>query len=182
MALHTAEAVIAQPLADALRGLLEHLREVDKQIAQLERSILTWHRHNELSQRVATIPGIGPITATALVGSIGNGSMFKNGRELAAYLGLVPRQHSTGGRSTLLGISKRGDRYLRTLLVHGARALIWSITRRQRSMTPSAPSWITALMARTHVNKAVVAQAHKTARIAWAVLARGEAYHSASTV
>jgi transposase len=182
VALHTAEAVIAQPLADALRALLEHLREVDKQIAQLERSILIWHRHNELSQRVATIPGIGPITATALVGSIGNGSMFKNGRELAAYLGLVPRQHSTGGRATLLGISKRGDRYLRTLLVHGARALIWSITRRQRSATLSPPSWITALMARTHVNKAVVAQAHKTARIAWAVLTRGEEYHPASSV
>ena len=122
---------MAQPITHALRALIEHLHEVDKQIAQLERSILIWHRDNELSQRLATIPGIGPITATALIGTIGNASMFKSGRELAAYLGLVPRQHSTGGRSTLLGISKRGDRYLRTLLVHGARALIWSITRGQ---------------------------------------------------
>lgn len=177
-ALQAAEAVMAQPIAHALKALIDHLRELDKQIAQLDRSILIWHRDNELSQRLATIPGVGPMTATALVGTIGNASMFKNGRELAAYLGLVPRQHSTGGRSTLLGISKRGDRYLRTLLVHGARALIWSITRRQRLAQSSRPSWITALMARTHLNKAVVAQAHKTARIAWAVLAKGEPYRA----
>jgi transposase len=180
VALHAAEAVMAQPIAHALRALIEHLRELDKQIAQLERSILIWHRDNELSQRLATIPGIGPLTATALVGTIGNASMFRSGRELAAYLGLVPRQYSTGGRSTLLGISKRGDRYLRTLLVHGARALIWSITRRQRLALSIAPSWITALMARTHLNKAVVAQAHKTARIAWAVLTKGQPYRSAN--
>jgi len=179
VALHAAETRIAQPVTEALQALLEHVREIDKQLAQLERSILMWHNQSELSQRVATIPGVGPLTATALVGTIGNGSMFKNGRELAAYLGLVPRQYSTGGRSSLLGISKRGDRYLRTLLVHGARAVIWWTMRRRRVTPSAAPTWITALLARTHLNKALVAQAHKTARIAWAVLAKGEPYRLA---
>ena len=102
--------------------LHEHLRELDEQVAALDRDIAAWHQTNEDSQRVAQVPGIGVLTATALVASIGEAKSFKNGRQLAAWLGLVPRQHSSGGKVRLQGISKRGDVYLRTLMIHGARA------------------------------------------------------------
>ena len=106
--------------------LHEHFAALDRQVSELEGQIKQWHRNCELSQRLEKIPGVGPITATALVTSIADARSFKNGRQLAAWLGLVPRQHSSGGKPTLfLGISKRGDVYLRTLLIHGARAAIW---------------------------------------------------------
>jgi transposase len=104
--------------------LLAHFRELDRQVSELEHQIKTWHRQSEASRKLEAIPGIGPITATALVASIGDAKSFKNGRQLAAWLGLVPRQHSSGGKDRLLGISKRGDIYLRTLLIHGARAVL----------------------------------------------------------
>ena len=107
-----------------LQRLVAHLRELNHQVQELEEQIDTWHRANEASQRLAKIPGIGPLTASALSASIGNAKSFKNGRELAAWLGLVPRQHSSGGKPMLLGISKRGDAYLRTLLIHGARSAV----------------------------------------------------------
>lgn len=100
--------------------LVGHFKELDQQVDELEGQIKQWHRENEASCKLAEIPGIGPITASALVASVGDGKTFKSGRQLAAWLGLVPRQHSTGGKNTLLGISKRGDAYLRTLLIHGA--------------------------------------------------------------
>ena len=113
---------------------------------ELEQQIDAWHRSNEKSQKLAQIPGIGPLTATALVASIGDARCFNNGRELAAWLGLVPRQHSSGGKVLLQGISKRGDAYLRTLMVHGARSVIRVAERK----TTSTDRWSTKMLARRH--------------------------------
>lgn len=151
--------------------LLEHLKWLDKQIDQIESQINTWHRNNADSQRLAEMPGIGVITATALIAMIGNARNFKSGRELAAWIGLVPRQHSTGGKQTLLGISKRGDAYLRKLLIHGARALAYHAGRKA-----DPNNWLHKLVNRKHMNIAVVAQANKTARIVWALLAHGREF------
>ncbi|MCY4122296.1 MAG: IS110 family transposase [Acidobacteria bacterium] len=118
------------------------------------------------------MPGIGPLTATALVAAVGDGSAFDGGRQMAAWLGLVPRQRSTGGRAVLLGISKRGDRYLRTLLIHGARAALRTAERRPDRIG----RWAQGTAARRGKNVAAVALANKHARIAWAVLARGTAF------
>jgi len=126
-----------------------------------------------LSRKLEKVPGIGPITASALVASIGNANNFSNGRQLAAWLGLVPRQHSTGGKSLLLGISKRGDCYLRTLLIHGARAVIRHAERKLDSQ-----GWLRRLMARRNKNVAAVALANKNARIIWALLAHDREFRS----
>jgi transposase len=107
-----------------LERLTEHLRGLSAQVEALEKQIRLWHRENEASLRLEAIPGIGPITASAIVATVGNAREFKSGRQMAAWMGLVPKQHSSGGKSILLGISKRGDTYLRTLLIHGARAVI----------------------------------------------------------
>jgi transposase len=104
--------------------LMEHLKELDRQVRELEAQIQRWHRDNDASLKLAQVPGIGPITATALAASVGDAKGFTSGRQLAAWLGLVPKQSSSGGKNILLGISKRGDTYLRTLLIHGARAVI----------------------------------------------------------
>jgi transposase len=117
-------------------------------------------------------PGIGPLTATALIAAIGNGAAFRKGREFAAWVGLVPREHSTGGKQKLLGISKRGNCYLRTLFVHGARAVLQFRDKQSSGLK----AWLAQLTARTHYNVAAVALANKLARIAWAVLATGEVY------
>jgi transposase len=114
--------------------------------------------------------GIGPLTATALVAAVGDATTVKNGRQLAAWLGLVPRQHSSGGKPTLLGISKGGQTYLRTLLIHGARAVI----QRVKGQTEARSRWRQGIQARRGTNRACVAHANKTARIAWVLLARGE--------
>jgi transposase len=147
------------------KRLLEHLRLLDQQVDEIEAQIKAWHRSDAASQRLEQIPGIGPLTATAMAATVGDARNFKSGRELAAWLGLVPRQHSSGGKPTLLSISKRGDVYLRTLLIHGARSLAFSIGRK-------APPehWLCKLIDRRGTNIAVVAQANKTARIVWAVL------------
>ena len=129
-------------------------------------------------QRLGAIPGIGVLKATALVAAVGDAAEFKNGREMAAWLGLVPRQHSTGGRPTLLGVSKRGDRYLRTLLVHGARAALTAAGRR----TDRRSRWALELRERRGWNIAVVALANKNARAAWAVVARGAEFDAAHIV
>lgn len=123
-------------------------------------------------ERMVAIPGIGPITATALAASVGDGQQFQRGRDLSAWLGLPPGQHSSGGKDRLLGMSKRGDRYLRTLLIHGARAAI----RSAADKTDPRSRWITAVAARRHKNVAAVALANKNARIAWALIVRGGAY------
>lgn len=155
--------------------LLAHFNDLHRQVLELETQIKAWHRENPASQRLAEIPGIGPITATAMVASVGNARDFGNGRQLAAWLGLVPKQHSTGGKSVLLGISKRGDSYLRTLLIHGARAAILAV-QRKADMTDR---WLTNLLQRRNPNIAAVALANKNARIVWALLAHDRNYQSA---
>jgi transposase len=153
-----------------VQRLGEHLKELDRQVGELEREIQLWHRHNEASRRLADIPGIGPITASALVATIGDARSFKNGRQLAAWIGLVPRQHSSGGKAVLLGISKHGDSYLRTLLIHGARAVI----RHAQRKINLAPNWLGSLLGRRNKNVAAVALANKNARIVWALLMHDE--------
>ncbi|MBP4052424.1 IS110 family transposase, partial [Chromobacterium violaceum] len=128
--LEDVESGLPGMMRELVARLAEHLQALDQQVAELEKQIQLWHRQSEPSQRLAAIPGIGPITATALVASIGDARAFSNGRQLAAWLGLVPRQHSSGGKPVLLGISKRGDVYLRTLLIHGARAVISHVEHR----------------------------------------------------
>jgi transposase len=147
--------------------LLEHLKELGRQADEIEAQIARWHRDSELSQKLAAIPGIGPITASALVATIGDAKTFANGRQLAAWMGLVPRQHSSGGKDVLLGISKRGDTYLRTLLIHGARSVIWASQRSKKAID----GWLGALLGRRNTNVAAVALANKNARIVWALLA-----------
>jgi len=152
--------------------LLEHLRHLDIQAKEIEKQIKEWHQNDADSQRLEAIPGIGPISASALVASIGDVHAFKNARQLAAWLGLVPRQHSTGGKQVLLGISKRGDTYLRTLLIHGGRSVLTA----QKRWGRGEGSWSAALAKRRHTNVAAVALANKNARIVWALLARGQEY------
>ena len=155
-----------------LQRLGDHLRELHRQVGELELQIQLWHRQHDASCRLARIPGIGPLTASALVASVGNAKSFANGRQLAAWLGLVPRQHSSGGKSVLLGISKRGDSYLRMLLVHGARAVI----RVAEKKPGYADSWLARLIGRRHPNITAVALANKNARIVWALLKHDRDY------
>ncbi len=143
---------------------------VDKYDAKIERLF----RENPVCQRLAKVEGVGPVTATALVAA-GDARAFQNGRQMAAWLGLVPRQYSSGGKPTLLGISKRGDTYLRTLLIHGARAAVVAAKRKSDARS----RWINTLAARRGANIAAVALANKNARILWALIARGEAYRKA---
>jgi len=158
----------------ALGSLVEQLRMVQAQIANLEKKLKVWHRASEASRRLESIPGVGVITATALVATIGDASQFHSGRQLAAWLGLVPRQYSSGGRERLGRISKRGDGYLRKLLVHGARTvLLWS--RRKKE---NRSAWLEALLARRPTNVVLVAMANKTARVVWALLSRGETFRT----
>lgn len=163
-------------IPDVCRELLERLRahlvELNRQVHELEELINAWHRRSESSQKLAQIPGIGPLTASALVASISDARSFKNGRELAAWLGLVPRQHSSGGKVLLQGISKRGDVYLRTLMIHGARSVIRVV---ENKTTPVA-RWSAGVMARRHKNIAAVALANKNARVVWALLAHRRDY------
>lgn len=159
---------------ELFRRLFDHFRQLDHQVKELEDQIKAWHRDNADSQRLESIPGIGPLTATALIGAIGNASAFENARQLAAWLGLVPRQDSSGGKERLLGISKRGDVYLRTLLIHGAR----SVLMRVKSRANQADGWLARLAERRHPNIAAVALANKNARIVWALLVHGREYQA----
>jgi transposase len=162
----------------ALGPLVEQLRMAQIQILDLEKKLMAWHRTNEASRRLEAIPGVGVITATALVATIGDASQFHSGRQLAAWLGLVPRQHSSGGKERLGRISKRGDGYIRRLLVHGARAdLRWSKHRKERRSI-----WQESLLARRPTNVVLVAMANKTARVAWAMLSRGEPFRSEARI
>lgn len=154
--------------------LLAHLKDLDRQVSELEQQINAWHRSNELSRKLEKIPGIGPMTASALVASVGDAKSFSNGRQLAAWLGLVPKQHATGGKTNLLGISKRGDTYLRTLLIHGGRAVIRSAEQKP----PHANPWLARILARRHKNVVTVALANRNARIVWALLAHDREFHA----
>lgn len=160
-----------------LNHLLEELRHLDEQAAYYDTPIQAIAQSNETAQRLATIPGIGALVATARVAAVGEDvGVFRNGRGLAAWLGLVPRQHATGGRERLLGISKRGDVYLRQLLIHGARAVMRWVERKE----DPASRWATALKSRRHTNVAVVAMANKIARVAYAVMRTGKPYDPAA--
>jgi transposase len=154
----------------ALRILVEQVRSLSTRIKSCEERILRWHHKNPQSKRLATIPGVGPLTASALVASIGDASLFRSGRQLAAFIGLVPRQRSTGGRPRLEGISKRGNAYLRTLLFMGARSM-FAARRHARSRLGR---WLTSLRSRKPGRVAAIALANKMARIAWALLRHNE--------
>jgi transposase len=154
-----------------IQRLLDHLKALQAQVDEIEVQIKAWHRASEASQRLEKVPGIGPLTASALVASIGDAKNFDNGRQFAAWLGVVPRQHSSGGKPTLLGMSKRGDAYLRTMLIHGARSVIYRATQKA-----DPDSWLVKLTTRRNKNVAAVAMANKTARTVWALLAHGREF------
>jgi transposase len=160
---------------EVFTDLADRLRAVDERIATYDHRVVQLARQTEPAQRLMQVPGVGPVTATALIATVGNAHAFRNGRQLAAWLGLVPRQHSSGGTRRLGRITKRGDVYLRTLLIHGARAVMRHLARR----TDATSRWVTALHARRGFNKAVVALAAKQARILWALLATGRTYQPA---
>jgi transposase len=158
-------------IPDLIRGELQQqlqgLRDLTGRIEQLERPIGAYRAQDEQCRRIEAIPGVGPLSSTAIVASVGDARAFRSGREFAAFLGLVPRQSGTGGRVKLLGISKRGDPYLRTLLIHGARAVVNHSSRPGRTM----PRWLGELLSRRPKNVAIVALANKIARTIWALLA-----------
>lgn len=154
---------------DIIAELYEFLGQINVRIKAFDRRIEAVFRANAACQRIARICGVGPKTATAVIAAVGNGAEFKNGRHLAAWMGLVPRQHSSGNRQILMGISKRGDQHLRTLLVHGAR----SVVRVAANKTDALSRWINALRERRGVNRTIVAMANKNARIIWAMLRKG---------
>jgi len=160
----------------ALRLLAEQIDDAAAKIAALEKEIIAHHRGDAAGRLLASIPGVGPIIASALAAAVPDASVFKSGRQFAAWLGLVPRQNSTGGKQRLGGITKAGDRYLRRLLVIGATGLI----RYKRKNVPGGIAWLSAMLQRKPARLVTVALANKMARIAWAVLCRGELYREAA--
>ena len=159
---------------EVLATVIDQLRDTTRKIDDLEKRVHDWHRSNEVSQRLATAPGIGPMTATALVATVGDPQHFKSGRQFAAWLGITPREDSTGGKARPGKISKRGDSYLRCLLIHGARSVVQA--HRRKAPEASSSSWLGQLLARRHVNVATVAMANRNARIAWALMVHGTVY------
>jgi transposase len=155
-----------------LAALGAQLRALKAQILEFDRRIMVWHRSNETSKRLDEIPGVGPALATALVASIGDPKAFRSGRDFSAWIGLVPKQHSSGGKNKLGSISKQGDRYLRSLFTTGALAVI----RYAKIHGTKHRPWLTALLARRPTKVAAIALANKIARMAWAMMAKGERY------
>ena len=170
--LEDAENGLPDKSRELFAQLLTHFRDLDRQMDELGRQIKEWHQQNEQSRRLEKIPGLGPLSASAVVASVGDAKTFRNGRQFAAWLGLVPRQKSSGGKDQLLGISKRGDTYLRTLLIHGARSVLFSLKRRGEP----AAGWLMRVADRRNPNIAAVALANKNARTIWALLAHGREY------
>jgi transposase len=156
----------------AIKTLFAHIDALEEKTEAIEAEILEWHRDNEASRRLAAIPGVGVLTATAIVAAVGDARHFQSARHFAAWLGLTPRMQASGDKQRIGRISKGGDRYLRTLLIHGARALVGALRRPKVVPRP----WLTALIARRPVPVAATAVAHKTARVIWAMLRRGETY------
>ena len=156
----------------ALRSLAAQLESLAEEIGKIERQLMAWHRQNQASQRLEKIPGVGIITATALAASVPDPSVFKSGRQFAAWLGLVPRQNSSGGKDRLGHVSKMGNGYLRRLLVVGAT----SVTRRAPTTNTRTGAWVRSLLERKPTRLVTVAIANKTARTAWALLVKGETY------
>jgi transposase len=165
-------------LSGSFRVLLAQLKleleQLGGRIEQMDAVIQREARENESCQRLTTIPGVGPVTATALIGAIGNGSAFGRGRDLSAWIGIVPGEYTTGGKQKLLGISKRGNKYLRRLFVQGAR----SVLQYREKQGPGLSQWLAQLLGRAHQNVVVVALANKLVRIAWAVLCKNEIYRA----
>ena len=153
---------------DSLRDQWARVAKLDEEIAVIERRLALWHKSNEASCRIGAIPGVGVLSATAAVAAMGDPKVFKSGREFAAWLGVVPRHSGTGGRVQVLGISKRGDTYLRTLLIHGARSVL--------NNAKAPPPWLSSLAERRPMNVVTVALANKMARTIWALLAHGRTY------
>jgi transposase len=175
-------AVAGADLSDLARGifgeLLDQLDELDRRVKKLDTTMVALCRTNETCRRLAKLPGVGPVVATAIVAAVNDGRQFRSGREMAAWIGLVPRQYTTGGKPRLGGIGRRANHYLRRQMIHGARAVV--------SRLPTLPkhddrrsSWLNALVARRGFNRTIVALANKTARIAWALLNRREEYVTA---
>jgi transposase len=172
--------VVADPADKRLPGVARaclaalgaQLRRFKEQILEFDRMIMAWHRSNETSKRLDAIPGVGPMLATALVAGVANPKAFRSGRNFSAWVGLVPKQHSSGGKNRLGSISKQGDRYLRSLFVAGALAVI----RYAKIHGTKHRPWLTALLARRPTKVAAIALANKIARMAWAMMAKGERY------
>jgi transposase len=175
--LENAESNLTSRMRNLISGLWSEWKLVEQQIEDLNDELEGISAADAGCTRIRKIPGIGPVVATAIVAAIGNGAAFRKGREFAAWLGVVPRQYSTGGKAKLFGISKRGQEYLRRILIHGARAAVLHI---KRDRTPIG-AWLDALDARAHKNVVIVAMANKLARIAWAVLSSGNEYRPVAT-
>ena len=169
-----AENGLSNTMRQLLAKLYEDTQYLDKRISDYDQSIEQVSQSEKSCQDLLTIPGIGPLTSTALHASVGDAKHFKRGRDMSAWIGLTPRQYSTGGKTKLSGISKRGDRYLRTLLIHCTR----SILCRLKNDDDRCKQWAVELKSRSHMNVAVVALANKLARIAWAVITKGECYRA----
>ena len=168
------EDIVPAEARVCLLALAAQLERVKRQILEMDRRVLAWHRSSGLSRNLEAIPGVGPLISTALVASIPDPRVFRSGRDLSAWIGLVPKQNSTGGKEKLGGISKAGNRYLRQLLVVGALAVI----RRAKQLGYTRHPWLVKLMERRSVKVAAVALANKMARIAWAMMARNEPYRA----
>ena len=166
------QGALSKTALDVLTLLFNQLDALNKSIRALEVRIHAWQKSNKTSLRLTSIPGIGPLTASAIVASVGTAGCFGSARSFAAWLGLTPREHSSGGKQMLGGISKRGDGYIRKLLVHGARAVVGMRSRKNAEPMP----WLDGLLERKHRNAATVALAHKNARVVWALLNTGKVF------
>jgi transposase len=174
--LEDAEVKLSGSFRVLLSQLGVELGQLGERIAEMDGAIEQRAREDDACQRLTTIPGIGPVTATALVAAIGNGAAFRKGRDLAAWVGMVPRECSTGGKQKLLGISKRGNVYLRRLFVQGAR----SVLQYHQKQAPALAAWLKQLLARRHQNVVIVALANKLVRTAWAVLCTNQPYRASA--
>ena len=174
----TGTAHLSHRILSMLSDMMAELATINDRIEAIDTEIKALAKADSDMQRLMEIPGVGPTIASALVAAVGTGSSFAKGRDLAAWLGLVPRQITTGGKAKLIGISKHGNRYLRKLFIHGARTVLHLV----RDRTSPITQWVDGLKQRAHVNVAAVAMANKMARIAWAVLTKGERYRPAALV
>ena len=170
--LEDAENGLTSRFRALLHGLWNDLQTLDQRIEALDEEIKRIAQDDPVAKRLQQLRGVGPMIATALVAALGNAEHFARGRQMAAALGLTPREHSSGGKARLLGISKRGDAYLRSLLIHGARAVVSQAKHKEDRLS----LWVTGLAQRSHMNVAAVALANKTVRMAWAMLRNGTDY------
>ena len=165
--------LVSETIREILADIYDEFKGISERITKYDKKIETISNEQESCKLLKTIPGIGPITATALYASMGNGSQFKNGREMAAQIGLVPKQHSSGDRQILLGITKKGNRDLKQLLIHGARAVVARAGKKEDKRS----QWINKLTHKKHFNVVATALANRTARMAWAVLQTSQPYN-----